>query len=91
MEQMGIAVHHLFRGEDDHGIWVRGEEVRGRGVDALVDAATRLWAKKATKPMMEVSSEKGEERVAEAIELPVMPGGVGGDERNEHRGSRGEL
>ena len=58
VEQIAMASQHLFRGEDDHGIYLRGEDVLERGAAAVSEAAEKLWARKAApKPMVEQSSE----------------------------------
>jgi hypothetical protein len=76
MEQIGLVAHHLFRGEDDHGVWVGSAALVTGGPAALVEAAGRLWARKAApKPLVEVSTEKVEaEKDVKEVALPVVEG-----------------
>jgi len=57
IRQMALAAHHLFKGESDHGIWLRASEVRTRGPAAVVEAVERLREKKASKPMTEQATD----------------------------------
>ncbi|HVT81078.1 MAG TPA: hypothetical protein VHM90_10510 [Phycisphaerae bacterium] len=65
-EGAALVAHHLFRGEADHGVWVRVSEVRERGAAAVVEAVERLRAKKAPKPMVEQSTDAQPEAVTTA-------------------------
>jgi hypothetical protein len=77
MEQMAIVSHHLFRGEDDHGLYVRGADVLARGAEALVAAARALWERKTTpKPLVEQASDKGEEG-RETVAVPAAEQSTG--------------
>lgn len=72
MESIALTAHHLFRGEDDHGLWIPTRDLFLQGPPAIADAATRLLARKTPpKPLAEVSSEKPLEAPAES--QPSMP------------------
>jgi hypothetical protein len=76
LEQIGLVAHHLFRGEDDHGIWLGADALDSGGPGALVEAAAQLWARKnQPKPLVEVSTEKPvEDARQEALEASPAQG-----------------
>ncbi|HEY4330276.1 MAG TPA: hypothetical protein VGN88_11115 [Phycisphaerae bacterium] len=53
----GLMAHHLLRGEDDPGIWLRVRDVASKGTAVILAAAESLKQRKAAKPMTEQSTD----------------------------------
>jgi len=54
---VALIAHHLFRGDADHGIWLRLSTVAAQGSAAILLGIDAFRAKKAPKPMAEQSSD----------------------------------
>jgi hypothetical protein len=66
-EQLGLVAHHLFRGEDDPGMYMRLKDVLAAGPRAIVDAAEKMFARKSPpKPLPENASDKAASEAVEA-------------------------
>ena len=71
-EQLGLVAHHLFRGEDDPGMYMRLKEVLAAGPTAIADAAQRMFARKSPpKPLPENASDKVASETVEVATLPI--------------------
>jgi hypothetical protein len=58
-EQLGLLAHHLFRGDDDPGMYMRLTDVITAGPDAITDAAAKMFTRKSPpKPLPENASDK---------------------------------
>jgi hypothetical protein len=74
MEQIGLLAHHLFRGADDPGIYLRISEVVAGGESMIVDAATKLLTRKSpAKPLPENASDKIQPEPPPVVPLPTLP------------------
>ncbi len=58
-ELAALVAHHLFRGENDHGIWLRLSDLRDQETAStrITQACEALLARKASKPVAEQSSD----------------------------------
>jgi hypothetical protein len=71
-EQLGLVAHHLFRGQDDAGMYMRLKDVMAAGPQAIADGAARMFARKSPpKPVPENASDKLASEAVEAGNLPV--------------------
>ena len=71
-----LVAHHLFKGESDHGVWLRLADAQDAG--AIIRAAQALRARKAAKPLAEQSTDAVPEAAPEAVsgagDLGELPG-----------------
>ena len=63
-DAVALVAHHLFKGDSDHGVWVRLSAVGPVDLRPSAAAAERLRAKKAPKPMTEQSTDAQPELAA---------------------------
>jgi hypothetical protein len=71
-EQLGLVAHHLFKGDDDPGMYMRLQDVIAAGPGAILDAAEKMFARKSPpKPLPENASDKVASAPVEAIALPL--------------------
>jgi hypothetical protein len=52
---VGLIAHHVFKGESDHGIWLRLRDAENP--ETIVSAVTALRARRAPKPVAEQSTD----------------------------------
>jgi hypothetical protein len=71
-EQLSLVAHHLFKGEDDPGMYMRLRDIVAAGPEAIVGAANAMFARKSPpKPLPENASDKITSEPPPSVPLPL--------------------
>jgi hypothetical protein len=93
-EQVSLVSHHLYRGGNEHGIYVHGSRIAVEGAGALREAVEQLWRRKAeAAPVVEQSSEAPPVTIGASTDsgetsLSAKSVESAGDDQNEHRANK---
>ncbi len=74
MEQMSLVAHHLFRGADDAGVYLRWRDIAGGGSAGLAGMMEKFFERKRVeKPLPEQASDRKRVEEGEKEEEKVSP------------------
>jgi DNA polymerase-3 subunit epsilon len=85
-EQIAVVAHHLFKGDADHGTWLRLRDLAIAGPRLILEAAESLRSRRARKPLVEQSSDKtgsSDERAKDGAQASVCENLLSETERTD--------